>query len=215
MAVQLRREGQDPGRKGHYQQVIGSKGRWTRRIVLVKEALHDPLRWQKPRKIFVNSMSDLFHGDVPIEYIQSVFGVMSEASRHIFQVLTKRPERAVAMASSLPWPRNVWLGTSIENNSVMERLSHLEKTPAAIRFLSLEPLLAPLDQLDLTNVHWVIVGGESGPRAREMKPSWVRQIRDQALEAGVPFFFKQWGGRNKKAAGRILDGRTWDEVPGT
>ena len=181
--------------------------------------LHQPLRWKKPRRVFVNSMSDLFHEAVPDDFILSVFDVMERASIHTFQVLTKRPARALALAEQLPWPANVWLGVSVENQRWAERVEALRATPAAVRFLSCEPLLGELE-LDLSNIDWVIVGGESGPRSRPMHADWARAVRNQAVAARVAFFFKQWGahdetGRNatKKRAGRLLDGRTWDEYP--
>jgi len=214
MALQLQKEGREAGRKAHYLQAVGSGGRWSRHVEMVEEALEDPLRWRKPRTVFVNSMSDLFHDEVPEEFIQRVFAVMEAASRHSFQLLTKRPERAAELAPALPWPTNVWMGTSVENEEVIDRIHALRRIPAEVRFLSLEPLLGPLPSLDLSGIHWVIVGGESGPGARPMEAGWVRAVRDQAHREGVPFFFKQWGGVNKKAAGRTLDGRTWDEMPG-
>jgi protein gp37 len=175
--------------------------------------LEVPLRWRKPRTIFVNSMSDLLHEAVPVAFIQKVFDTMQRAHWHRFQVLTKRAERLAALAPLLDWPANVWMGVSVENSAYLERIDLLRRTPAQIRFLSLEPLLGPLENLNLDEIDWVIVGGESGPRSRPMETSWVTSIRDQCESAGVPFFFKQWGGRNKKAAGRLLDGRTWDAMP--
>jgi protein gp37 len=172
-----------------------------------------PLRWKKPRNIFVNSMSDLFHKDVPLEYVQRVFDVMNRCPQHTFQVLTKRPEIARAYSSSLEWGKNIWMGTSIENMLVMRRISELQRIPAKVRFLSLEPLLGPLPKLPLDGIHWVIVGGESGPGARPIEPNWVRQIRERCVAQGVPFFFKQWGGVQKSKTGRELDGRVWDEMP--
>jgi protein gp37 len=175
--------------------------------------LEIPLKWKKPRMIFVNSMSDLFHNQVPFEFIANVFDVMRQASWHRFQILTKRSQRLAAVSHQLVWPSNVWMGVSIENRSYVSRLHDLRQTAAAVRFLSLEPLLGPLPNLDLDGIDWVIVGGESGPGARHMKEKWVLQIRDQCLAAGTPFFFKQWGGVNKKKAGRILEGRTWSQMP--
>lgn len=183
-------------------------------VTLHPDQLTLPLRWVQPRRIFVNSMSDLFHEAVPEEFIRRTFEVMVRADWHIFQVLTKRAERLAALAPKLPWPRNVWQGVSIENARYTWRVAYLQKVPAAVRFLSLEPLLGPIPYLELDGIHWVIVGGESGPRHRPVDPAWVRDIRDQCLAAGVPFFFKQWGGRTPKARGRVLDGRTWDEMPG-
>lgn len=181
-------------------------------------SMHDdvvelPLRWKKPRVIFVNSMSDLFQKDIPLKFIQRVFTVMQESPQHQFQVLTKRPELALNYADRLPWPDNVWLGTSVENQDYVERIRILQRIPARIRFLSVEPLLGPIPRLPLSKIHWVIVGGESGPGARPMEEKWVIQIRDRCRKSGVPFFFKQWGGVNKKRTGRELGGRTWNELP--
>jgi protein gp37 len=183
------------------------------RLALHPEVLDLPRRWRKPRFVFVNSMSDLFHESVPLGFVQRVFGVMQEVSQHQFQVLTKRPEIALEYAGELPWPGNVWLGTSVENAEYVWRVRTLQKIPAKIRFLSVEPLLGPIPRLPLRNIHWVIVGGESGPGARPMEEPWVTQIRDRCVTYGVSFFFKQWGGVNKKRMGRALEGRTWDEVP--
>jgi len=191
----------------------GGEPRWTGKIVTVEEALAEPLRWKRPRMVFVNSMSDLFHERAPVEFIQRVFTVMKRASWHTFQVLTKRPERCLELAHVLPWPGNVWMGTSVESAEYAGRIDVLRRVPAAVRFLSIEPLLGRLPRLELAGIHWVIVGGESGPGARAMDPEWVREIRQACVEARVPFFFKQWGGTRKKAAGRMLDGRTWDEMP--
>ncbi len=182
-------------------------------LTLQQEALSVPLRWKKPRFVFVNSMSDLFHKDIPLDYIQRVFRVMRDASRHTFQVLTKRPEIALKYSPDLPWPKNVWLGTSVENAFYTHRIRDLRKVPAHTRFLSVEPLIGPIPRLPLQGINWVIVGGESGPGARPMEADWVRRIRDRCLAKGVPFFFKQWGGTNKKKSGRMLDGRTWDAMP--
>ena len=176
-------------------------------------ALSLPLQWKKPQTIFVNSMSDLFHAEVPVEYIQQVFQVMAQAHWHRFQVLTKRADRLAAVAPHLVWPANVWMGVSVENADYTGRIDDLRTVPASIRFLSLEPLLGALPNLSLKGIDWVIVGGESGPKARPMEAEWVRDIRDQCITKHAPFFFKQWGGRNKKKAGRMLDGRTWDEMP--
>lgn len=180
---------------------------------LVPDALELPLRWRSPRRIFVNSMSDLFHEDVPETFVRQVFDVMRLASQHAFQVLTKRSARMAELARTLDVPNNVWMGVSIENEDYTSRIDDLMRVPAKVRFLSIEPLLGPIRRLSLDGIHWVIVGGESGPRARPMDPGWVRSIRDQCAEAGVPFFFKQWGGVRKKVAGRLLDERTWDEMP--
>ena len=175
--------------------------------------LDQPSHWKKPRHIFVNSMSDLFHKTVPTEYIQSVFEVMNQCPQHKFQVLTKRPGRVTQINRKINWTPNVWLGVSIESERWVNRLQQLRETSADVKFLSLEPLLGPLPSLDLSGIDWVIVGGESGPGARPMNEEWVREIRDNCIENDVPFFFKQWGGAFKKRTGRILDGRTWDEMP--
>lgn len=172
-----------------------------------------PLSWKTPRLIFVNSMSDLFHEEIPLDFIRAVFRTMEQAHWHTFQILTKRPKRLLEVAPHVPWPANVWMGVSVENADYTWRVNDLQQVPAVVRFLSVEPLLGPIPNLPLDDIHWVIVGGESGPSARPMKPEWVREIREQCQRAGVAFFFKQWGGRKKKAAGRILDGRTWDEMP--
>lgn len=183
------------------------------RLTLQPDALDLPLKWKRPRTIFVNSMSDLFHKDVPVDFIKRVFSVMNRCPQHTFQVLTKRPEIASAVAAQLEWSENIWMGTSIENSIVLHRVASLQEVPAHIRFLSVEPLIGPIPKLPLKGIHWVIVGGESGPGARPMEESWVRDIRNRTIAAGVPFFFKQWGGVNKKKTGRILDGRTWDAMP--
>jgi protein gp37 len=163
--------------------------------------------------VFVNSMSDLFHERVPAEFVKEVFGVMQRARWHSFQVLTKRPARCLELCEKLPWPANVWIGTSVESVEYVHRLDTLRRIPAAVRFLSAEPLLGSLGGLDLAGIQWVIVGGESGPGARPMDPDWVRQLRETCVAQRVPFFFKQWGGTRKKQAGRALDGRTWDDLP--
>ena len=182
-------------------------------VTMHEHVLDAPLRWRQPRVIFVNSMSDLFHEHVSREFVTRVFQTMTSAPRHRFQVLTKRSERLVALGAELPWPVNVWMGVSVENADYAHRIDHLRETGAHVKFLSLEPLLGPLPALDLHDIDWVIVGGESGPGARPMDRAWVTDIRDQCLAAEVPFFFKQWGGVNRKRAGRRLDGRTWDEMP--
>ncbi len=182
-------------------------------ITLHEEALQLPKRWAAPRLIFVNSMSDLFHPAVPDEYISRVFGVMSETPRHTYQVLTKRSKRLTEMSGKLCWPSNVWMGVSVENAKYRFRIDHLRNVPVATRFLSIEPLIGPVGELDLAEIHWVIVGGESGVGARQVRYEWIVEIRDQCLAAGVPFFFKQWGGRTPKAGGRQLDGERWDEMP--
>ena len=182
-------------------------------LTLQDDVVELPLRWKKPRIIFVNSMSDLFQEGIPLKFIQRVFTVMQESPQHQFQVLTKRPELALAYAEDLPWPSNVWLGTSVENQDYVDRVRTLQRIPAKTRFLSVEPLLGPIARLPLAKIHWVIVGGESGPGARPMKEEWVLKIRDRCLRQGVPFFFKQWGGVNKKRTGRELEGTTWDDMP--
>jgi protein gp37 len=184
------------------------------KLTMHPELLDAPLSWRKPRVVFVNSMSDLFHEDVPAEFIQKVFGVMCRARQHTFQILTKRAERLAEMSKDLCWPSNVWMGVTVEDQSCIDRIDSLRSTDAKVKFLSLEPLLSSLPGLNLEGIHWVIVGGESGPGARPMKKEWVVDIRERCAKAGVPFFFKQWGGVNKKKAGRELDGRTWDEMPG-
>ena len=188
-------------------------------LTLRPDRLAQPLQWKKPKLIFVNSMSDLFHEDVPEEFIRQVFDVMVAADWHTFQLLTKRPQRLAELAPTLPFPDNLWVGVSVENQRWTTRIDDLRPVPAAVRFLSCEPLLGPL-RLDLRDIHWVIVGGESGPRARRMDPAWARGIREQCQDAGVAFFFKQWGAydeagirRGKAASGRLLDARTWDGMP--
>ena len=177
------------------------------------ERLDQPLRWREPRRVFVNSMSDVFHSHFSLERIQQVFAVMNEATHHQFQVLTKRPERALRFAHRLTWTPNIWMGTSIEDQEIAGRADALRQVPATVRFISAEPLLGPLDQLDLTGVHWVIGGGESGSAARPCRAEWARALRDRCVEHSVAFFWKQWGGRTAKSGGRVLDGRTWDEYP--
>ncbi len=193
----------------------GNRFVWTGHVRTDERALELPLTWRRPKRIFVNSMSDLFHEDVPEDFISRVWGVMAAATWHSFQVLTKRPDRMLSVLAdgnftTLP---NVWLGTSIESAEYKSRLSLLRQVPASVRFLSLEPLLGPLGRLNLHGIHWVIVGGESGPAARPIDETWVDDIKEQCSATGVPFFFKQWGGVNKKKAGRILRGRHWDEFP--
>ncbi len=182
-------------------------------ITLQPDILTRPLSWREPRQIFVNSMSDLFHDNIPIDYIQRVFDIMSQAHWHTFQVLTKRSERLTEISHNLKWPENVWMGVSVENSDYKFRISHLQQVPAAVRFLSIEPLLGPVPRLPLQGIDWVIVGGESGPKSREMKVEWVRSIRDKCITYDIPFFFKQWGGTRKSKTGRQLDGRTWQELP--
>jgi protein gp37 len=182
-------------------------------VTLHADALSDPEKWKKPRVVFVNSMSDLFHEKVPLEFITKVFETMRKCPQHTFQVLTKRSERLRGVASALQWPRNVWMGVSVEDKRVLHRILDLQSVSAAVRFLSLEPLLGPLDDLPLEGIHWVIVGGESGPHARPMESDWVEGILKQCQEKSVPFFFKQWGGVRKDLTGRLLRGRTYDEMP--
>lgn len=183
------------------------------KLTLQPHMLERPLSWKKPQTIFVNSMSDLFHKKVPLDYIQRVFDVMKRAHWHRFQVLTKRADRLEQLAPSLDWAPNIWMGVSVESQEYVWRIDHLRNTKARTKFLSLEPLLGPLDELDLTGIDWAIVGGESGFRARPMPLEWVTSIKNQCLAAKVAFFFKQWGGVQKKRNGRELDGRTWDEMP--
>ncbi len=183
------------------------------RVTLHPDLLDLPKRWRAPRLVFVNSMSDLFHEDVPLEFIWQVFETMRACPDHTFQVLTKRSARLRNIADRLDWPANVWMGVSVEDVRVLDRIADLRTVPATVRFLSCEPLLGPLDPLPLNGIHWVIVGGESGPRARPLRAEWVRSIRDQCRATGVPFFFKQWGGTRKDLTGRRLDGLTYDELP--
>lgn len=183
------------------------------KLTLHEKALGLPLQWKKPQTIFVNSMSDLFHQRVPVEFILRVFETMNRAHWHRYQVLTKRAERLAELSPKLPWTPNIWMGVSVEHVYYAHRIDALRRTGAQVKFLSLEPLLGPLPNLDLNGIHWLIVGGESGPRARPLEKAWVLDLRDQCHAAGVPFFFKQWGGISKKKTGRILEGRTWDEMP--
>jgi protein gp37 len=182
-------------------------------LTLHEHALNIPLTWKKPQRIFVNSMSDLFHEKVPTDFILRVFDVMNKADWHQYQILTKRSERLVELRNQLPWASHIWMGVTVETSDYKQRIRDLCRTKAHLKFLSLEPLLGPLDRLPLKGIDWVIVGGESGPGARPMDPAWVLSIRDQCHKADVPFFFKQWGGVQKKKAGRILEGRTYDEMP--
>jgi protein gp37 len=193
----------------------GERYVWTGKVRLDETSLDIPLKWRKPRKIFVNSMSDLFHADVPAEFVARVWSVMERTPQHTYQILTKRPERMreVLVTLNLPVLPNVWLGTSVEDAAVLSRLDDLRGTPAIVRFVSFEPLIGSVVGADLRDIHWAIVGGESGPRARPMVVDWVDEIRLRCAAAGTAFFFKQWGGKNKKAAGRKLNGRTYDEMP--
>lgn len=177
------------------------------------DTLQIPYTWKNSKIVFVNSMSDLFHKDVPLSFIRQVFAVMNDNPQHVFQVLTKRSERLLELHTQLRWTHNIWMGVSVENDKVRDRIDHLRETGARVKFLSLEPLLGPLEKLNLKHIDWVIVGGESGRRPRPMKPDWVLSIQEQCEKKKVAFFFKQWGGTNKKAAGRELNGRTYDEMP--
>jgi protein gp37 len=179
---------------------------WPQRLDL-------PLRWKKPRRIFVNSMSDLFHKDVPDEFVRRVFDTMVRADQHTYQILTKRPQRLARLSRSLPWPSHIWIGVSVESNAYAWRADYLRRVPAAVRFISAEPLLGPVDELNLEGLHWVITGGESGIGHRRCNPDWVRDVRYRCVADGIAYFHKQWGGRTPKAGGRMLDGRTWDELP--
>jgi len=182
-------------------------------VTMHENVLELPLQWRKSQTIFVNSMSDLFHEDVPEQFIHRVFDVIRRADWHCFQILTKRSKRLLDLSPQLPWTPNIWMGVSVEDQAHAFRIDHLRGTGANVKFLSLEPLLGPISSLSLEAIDWVIVGGESGPRSRPMKESWVVDIRNKCQEAKVPFFFKQWGGINKKKTGRELEGRTWDEMP--
>jgi protein gp37 len=184
-------------------------------VTLQPHMLQHPLSWKSPKRIFVNSMSDLFHEKVPLEYIRRVFRVMNQADWHQYQILTKRAERLEELSARLSWSPHIWMGVSVESEKYLFRVDHLRRTSAHVKFLSVEPLLGPLGKLDLRGIDWVIVGGESGPGARAMNPEWVTEIRDQCSQAGVAFFFKQWGGVQKSKTGRTLDGRTWDDMPVT
>jgi protein gp37 len=176
------------------------------------ERLQEPKRWRKPSRIFVNSMSDLFHEEVPLSFLQDVFTIIRDTPQHVYQILTKRHERLLELAGKLDWYDNIWLGVSVENQDYTHRIDYLRQVPTTVRFLSCEPLLGPL-QLDLTDIHWVIVGGESGNRYRPMKLEWAQSIHEQCQSANIAFFFKQWGGRTPKAGGRLLDEQIWDEMP--
>lgn len=200
MALRLKAMGQHNYRNGF-------------KVTCHKETLELPLRWKKPQMIFVNSMSDLFHEKVPDDFILDIFSTMQCAKQHQYQILTKRAERLTQLSPELPWLKNIWMGVTVESAEYKYRIDYLRYTSAHIKFLSLEPLLNDIGELDLNEIDWVIVGGESGPGARPMKIEWVRSIREQCLAQNVPFFFKQWGGVNKKKAGRVLDGKTWDKMP--
>jgi protein gp37 len=212
-----------PGCAHCYAETLSRRFGWSRRpwtpanavanVVLHPERLDQPRHWRRPRTIFVNSMSDMFHELVPLAFIERVFAVMADCDRHTFQVLTKRAPRLAELAPDLPWPGNVWVGVSIENNRWARRADHLRQIPAAVRFVSAEPLLGPLNRLDLDGIDWVIAGGESGHRHRPVRDEWVRDLRDRCLAADIAFFLKQWGGRTPKAGGRLLDGREWSDMP--
>lgn len=191
----------------------GNRAVWTGKITLDHAALSLPTKWSRPRRVFVNSMSDLFHEAVPASFVEKVWQVMAGTPRHTYQILTKRPDRMAAIVPHLAWLPNVWLGTSVEDSQVLYRIDELRRIPAAVRFVSFEPLIGSVAGADLTDIHWAIVGGESGPRAREMNPVWVDEIQVKCRALKVAFFFKQWGGINKKAAGRLLHGRTCDAMP--
>ena len=191
----------------------GQRYVWTGKVALDEAALRAPLTWRKPRLIFVNSMSDLFQDGVPVAFIRRVWATMEATPHHTYQILTKRPERMAALSEDLPLLQNVWLGTSVENADVLKRIDHLRDTRATVRFVSFEPLIGSVADADLTGIHWAIVGGESGPRARPISEDWIDEIYEQCEATGAAFFFKQWGGRNKKAAGRNYRGQTWDALP--
>ncbi|MGA3185177.1 MAG: phage Gp37/Gp68 family protein [Candidatus Dormibacteria bacterium] len=182
-------------------------------LTLHWDALQLPYEWTQPRRVFVNSMSDLFHENVSMDFIRAVFAVMADTPHHTYQILTKRSRRLAKVAAGLSWPDNVWIGVSIEDDRYTFRANHLRQVPATVRFLSVEPLIGPVPSLDVTGIAWVIVGGESGQDARPISEEWVEAVRDLCLRTGTAFFFKQWGGRTPKAGGRFLDGRTWDEMP--
>ncbi len=191
----------------------GGRSKWNGKLRFDRESLDAPTKWKGGRIIFVNSMSDLFHEQVPLRFIKKVFHTIKITPQHTYQILTKRAERLSELSDELEWAANIWMGVSVENSDYLWRIDHLRKVPAHVRFLSIEPLLGPLGRMDLTGIDWTIAGGESGPGARPLEPAWVRSIRDQCVEEGVAFHFKQWGGVNKKRTGRVLDGRTWDELP--
>ena len=182
-------------------------------VTMHEDLLSLPLQWKKPRRIFVNSMSDLFHEDIPVDFIKQVFLTMEKATRHTFQILTKRSERLLNLAPELPWPSNIWQGVTVENSKVVSRIDDLRQTPAKIKFLSCEPLLGPIDNMNLENIDWVIAGGESGPGARPIQEDWVKDIRDQCLSSNTAFFFKQWGGVQKHKTGNLLEGHIWNQYP--
>lgn len=213
IADAARKRGDNPGRSGHYETVLDNYGHWNGCIYLDEDVLMEPLSWRSPRLVFVNSMSDLFHENVPLNFIQKLFDVVRRCRQHTFQVLTKRPERAFDFNKQLRWPPNLWIGASVENADTVHRIDSLRTLGATVRFLSCEPLLGSLKNMKLDGINWVIVGGESGPGARPMQEAWVQDILKVCKAASVPFFFKQWGGVNKKKAGRLLSGRVYDEMP--
>jgi protein gp37 len=215
MRMAARLEAMDVAKYRGLTRKSGTRHVWTGRVRLDEAALSIPLSWKKPRKIFVNSMSDLFHDDVPSDFVARVWSVMAQTPRHTYQILTKRPDRmrAIVIQEALPVLPNVWLGASVEDARVLYRLDELRGTPAAVRFVSFEPLIGSVANANLKKIHWAIVGGESGPRARPMEEKWVEEIHALCVGAETAFFFKQWGGRNKKAAGRFYHGRTWDTLP--
>ncbi|MCF8111811.1 MAG: phage Gp37/Gp68 family protein [Desulfobacteraceae bacterium] len=193
---------------------MGNANYWNGfKLTLQEHMLDVPLKWKKPQMIFVNSMSDLFHEDIPLEFIQKVFDVMGKARHHQFQILTKRSQRLARLNSRLEWHPNIWMGVTVESDAYLERIYNLVKTDAKIKFLSLEPLLTRMPEMDLNGIDWVIAGGESGPHSRIMKKEWVISIKNQCQEQNIPFFFKQWGGTNKKKTGRLLEGRVWNQLP--
>jgi protein gp37 len=211
MAARLSSMGQ--GKYDSTTRVSGGRSKWTGQINLDRASLSIPKKWSTGKIIFVNSMSDVFHEDIPFDYLQEIFSVMESTPQHTYQVLTKRGDVLEDRAKYLRWPSNVWMGVSVESADYLFRIDHLRRTPAVVKFLSLEPLLGPLGRLDLRQIDWAIAGGESGPGARPMHPDWVRDIRDQCVRSGVAFHFKQWGGANKKKSGRTLDGRIWNQWP--
>ncbi|HTO65224.1 MAG TPA: DUF5131 family protein [Bradyrhizobium sp.] len=211
MAARLEMMGQEKYRA--LTRKSGGRSVWTGKLFLDEKALGAPKAWRKPRQIFVNSMSDLFHVDVPAEFVAKVWSTMAETPHHTYQILTKRPDRMAEITRDLRVLPNVWLGTSVENADYLDRIDHLKDIKAAVRFISFEPLLGSVASADLSGIQWAIVGGESGPRARPMNPHWVKEIKSSCRRFGTAFFFKQWGGKNKKAAGRKFNGRTYDEMP--
>ena len=213
MAKAARGRGGSPGKLACYERALTSRGRWSGHVALNWDALEDPCAWRTPKVVFVNSMSDLFHESVPLDFIKAVFAVMNKTPRHAFLVLTKRPERAAALSGGLAWSPNIWMGATVESEGVLSRAEALRATGASARFLTCEPLLGPLPNLDLAGIEWVVAGGETGPRARPMDPEWARGLQRKCQANAVKFFFKQWGGASKKRAGRLLDGRACDEMP--